>query len=263
MVHLAPWRPASGRVQGVLAATPAGSFTYPYVGGSRPTDGAAVTLSAEASNRAVAASGRSDARAAREQVRTLGDEIASGRYAVDANSCTVGSGSEDFEAAREALLGWEHFQLGWTHVDRATRVVKGEKVAVVAQAVLPWTINPLEVVYVDDSRAQQSRNSGRAQQTRAQGRRVGSARKGGAHVSFGHGTTHGHLLSGEERFTVRWDPDSDEVTYEVVAFSRPGHPLAAITYPVVRLLQRRFARDSMKAFTRAVARRRAERGCSA
>ena len=35
-------------------------------------------------------------------------------------------------------------------------------------------------------------------------------------------------------------------------FSRPAHPLAALSYPVVRLLQWRFARDATKAVQREV-----------
>ena len=89
---------------------------------------------------------------------------------------------------------------------------------------------------------------------------VPGRRAKGGRTAFAHGTTRGHLLSGEERFVVEWDGGEDgEVRYEVAAFSKPGHPLAAATYPVVRLLQQRFAKDSMKALEGAVKQKRRER----
>lgn len=58
------------------------------------------------------------------------------------------------------------------------------------------------------------------------------------------GTTVRHVLAGEERLEVRWDASTDEVTFEVLSFSRPRHPLAWATYPLVILQQRRFSRDA-------------------
>ena len=49
------------------------------------------------------------------------------------------------------------------------------------------------------------------------------------------------------------DRESGCVHYEVLAFSRPDHPLAWLGYPFARALQRRFAHDSKKAMARAVA----------
>ena len=41
--------------------------------------------------------------------------------------------------------------------------------------------------------------------------------------------------------------------YEVMTFSRPDHPLSAITYPLVRFYQRRYGNDSALAMAKAVA----------
>ena len=241
MVHLWPWRPGRRRVGAVLEATPRGAFTHaPFVGATR--GGGAGGRGAGGEAAAPASAAEAPWPAAPGPLRA---SLRRGRYGrdfrTDCNACVVGRGREDFAAAREALLGWEHFQLGWTQVDKATGTEPGSKVAVVARAVLPWTINPLEVVWLDDSGAP--------------GRRA----KGGR-TAFAHGTTRGHLLSGEERFAVEWDGgEVGEVRYEVAAFSRPGHPLAAATYPVVRLLQRRFAQDSMKALQGVVEQKRRER----
>ncbi len=46
--------------------------------------------------------------------------------------------------------------------------------------------------------------------------------------------------------------DDDVVAYDLRARSRPAHPLVWLGYPVARVLQRRFARESMRAMARAV-----------
>jgi len=70
--------------------------------------------------------------------------------------------------------------------------------------------------------------------------------------SFAHGCLGGHLLSGEESFILERRSD-DSVWYGVRTFSRPAHPLALASYPIVRVLQRRFARDSTRAMAEGMA----------
>jgi hypothetical protein len=43
------------------------------------------------------------------------------------------------------------------------------------------------------------------------------------------------------------------IRYDIYTFSRPDHPLAYLGYPVVRLLQQRFRRDSLRCVARAAA----------
>ena len=69
---------------------------------------------------------------------------------------------------------------------------------------------------------------------------------------FGFGTLPGNVERGEERFTVEWDHADDSVSYEVFAFARPAHPLARAGQPFVRLVQRRFAADSLRSMVEAV-----------
>jgi uncharacterized protein (UPF0548 family) len=69
---------------------------------------------------------------------------------------------------------------------------------------------------------------------------------------FAYGTLPEHAESGEERFLIEWERDSDEVWYSILAFSRPRHWLALAGYPLVRRLQRRFGRESAAAMVRAV-----------
>jgi uncharacterized protein (UPF0548 family) len=51
---------------------------------------------------------------------------------------------------------------------------------------------------------------------------------------------------------VEWC-DDDSVWYDVAAFSKPAGPLSTITYPFVRVFQRQFAKDSVKAMQQAMA----------
>jgi uncharacterized protein (UPF0548 family) len=66
-------------------------------------------------------------------------------------------------------------------------------------------------------------------------------------VGFAYGTLIDHAERGEERFIVEYQPADESVWYDLRAFSRPAHPLAVAGYPLSRWLQKRFARDSLKA----------------
>lgn len=55
---------------------------------------------------------------------------------------------------------------------------------------------------------------------------------------FAYGTLAGHPESGEELFSVRYDPATEEVHAEVVAFSRPATWWSRLGGPLTRLLQR-------------------------
>lgn len=63
---------------------------------------------------------------------------------------------------------------------------------------------------------------------------------------FAYGTLPGHPESGEELFAVEYDPADDTVYGLVTAFSRPGAWYVALGGPVVRLIQRWFARRYLK-----------------
>jgi hypothetical protein len=114
-----------------------------------------------------------------------------------------------------------------------------------------WIRNPLQVVYNDGGEGA-GVGAGKGQ------KRHGSGGGGGGEgaeckerFSFAHGCLDGHLLAGEESFVLERRAD-DSVWYGVQTFSRPAHPLAFLGYPAVRLLQWRFARDSMRAVQRGV-----------
>ena len=139
-------------------------------------------------------------------------------YTVDHNRIQLGSGEATYRRAVEALKSWTQFDLGWvTIVPRGVPVEVGATVAVKARAFGTWSLSASRVVYVID-----------------EPRRFG----------FAYGTLPDHVERGEERFLIEWLPD-DSVWYDILAFSRPKHPLVRLTFPLARMLQKRFARNSL------------------
>ncbi|MEW5300212.1 MAG: hypothetical protein WDW36_003158 [Sanguina aurantia] len=157
----------------------------------------------------------------------------------------LGHGKALFQHARSALQGWKHFQLGWTGVSDDTPVKEGAGVCVVAKTLFMWSANPLKIVYVKEHVLPSPLfPSSLRPGSRHPGAPVGSRRQV---FSFAHGCLEGHLLAGEERFAVEWDTQDDSVWFDIYTFSRPAHPLALATYPLVRWYQKQFAQDSSDA----------------
>ncbi|QDU20089.1 DUF1990 family protein [Urbifossiella limnaea] len=147
-------------------------------------------------------------------------------YTVDRTRVRLGEGEAVFRTARAALVRWEQFNLGWASAHPADLPLRpGEVVAVVARLVGVWWVNAARIAYAVD------------EPTR---------------FGFAYGTLPDHAESGEERFLVEWDRATDTVWYDIVAFSRPRHPLTRLGYPLTRRAQRRFAHDSAAAMRRAV-----------
>lgn len=139
-------------------------------------------------------------------------------YNVDHNRIQLGTGQSVYESSVEALKSWRHFDLGWVMiVPRGVPVEVGATVAVKARAFGSLSLNACRVVYTIDEQ-----------------RRFG----------FAYGTLPDHVERGEERFLVEWLPD-DSVWYDILAFSRPKHPLVKLSAPLARMLQKQFARDSL------------------
>ena len=137
----------------------------------------------------------------------------------------LGRGSGAFVRAKEAIRQWRMFDVGWIELCRPDAPIQaGSTVAVIARHFGFWSINMARIVFVID-----------------EPRRYG----------FAYGTLPEHAESGEERFTVEWR-DDDSVWYELLAFSRESHLLARIAFPLSRMLQARFRRDSGRAMQKAV-----------
>jgi uncharacterized protein (UPF0548 family) len=150
-------------------------------------------------------------------------------FVVDHTRVELGAGEPVFQAARAALLRWRQFDLGWVEACAPeTPIQSGAVVAILARTFGLWSLNACKIVsVVGDS---------------------GPIRRFG----FAYGTLPDHAESGEERFLVEWDPGDDRVWYDILAFSRPNQFLTRVGYPIVRRIQRRFARDSAAAMRQAV-----------
>jgi len=150
-------------------------------------------------------------------------------FAIDEYVAIVGHGQSAFERARFGLMQWRHFELGWAELfPEAVAAAPGTVVAVLLRHLGFWSLNGCRVVYWIGE---------------------GSEREFG----FAYGTLTNHAEAGEEIFKVTIHPETGDVSYMIRAVSRPRAPLAQLGYPVVRLLQARFRRDSSRALSRACA----------
>jgi uncharacterized protein (UPF0548 family) len=149
------------------------------------------------------------------------------RYDFDEELAAIGRGKDDFDRARAALFAWKHFDIGWVELFPAHAPIDtGTNVAVLIRHFGFWSLNGCRVVYGVGAREQHS-------------------------CGFAYGTLTNHAEAGEESFEVFRDPGTDDVMYRIRAISWPRIALMRPGYPIVRLLQARFRRDSIEAMRRA------------
>jgi uncharacterized protein (UPF0548 family) len=150
-------------------------------------------------------------------------------YALDQQVVVVGRGTADFERARDALMAWKQFDIGWVELfPRHALVEAGTVVAVLIRHLGFWSLNGCRVVYG-----------------------VGNGDEA-ARFGFAYGTLTNHAEAGEELFEVFLNPQTNDVLYRIRATSWPRATLARVGQPIVRVLQARFRRDSAAAMQRAV-----------
>lgn len=150
-------------------------------------------------------------------------------YKADTARAVIGRGLDAFARAKQALRKWRQFELGWVELHpRATSIETGAVVAVLVRHAGCWSLNGCRVVYTVDD--QGSRPT----------------------FGFAYGTLTNHAEMGEEIFEVSFDPRSEDVTYSILAVSKPRAALARLGYPYVRFCQSRFRRDSLAAMRRAI-----------
>jgi uncharacterized protein (UPF0548 family) len=152
-------------------------------------------------------------------------------FVVDHTRVELGRGRTVFERAKRALTKWRQFDLGWLEAfptDTPLRV--GETVLVLARVGGMWWGNAARIVYaVDESTTAVAR------------------------FGFAYGTLPAHVERGEERFLIEWDRESDVVSYDILAFSRPRHYLVRLNSHRARTMQKRFAVESTTAMKRYIA----------
>jgi uncharacterized protein (UPF0548 family) len=150
-------------------------------------------------------------------------------YNVDRNRVQLGRGEGTWQRAAEAIREWRMFSMPWLSLHWTSAPIKvGTDVAVLVRHFGFYSLNACRIVYVVDEEDPLKR------------------------FGFAYGTLAEHAESGEERFTVEWNPADDKVWYDILAFSRPRHMLARMGYPLSRFLQKRFAEGSKAAMLEAV-----------
>ncbi|MBV8860663.1 MAG: DUF1990 domain-containing protein [Mycobacterium sp.] len=120
----------------------------------------------------------------------------------------IGVGHQRFEEAADAVMHWGMQRGAGLRVKASSEVVTVGTVVLVG---LGFLKAPCRVVYVVD-------------EPNVRG--------------FAYGTLHGHPESGEERFVVRYNPDTAAVYAEVSAFSRPAAWWSKAAGPFTKLAQR-------------------------
>ncbi|MGH9864689.1 MAG: DUF1990 domain-containing protein [Candidatus Acidiferrales bacterium] len=149
-------------------------------------------------------------------------------YAVDHNRVQLGHGAAVFAQAVNAVRQWKMFDMPWIDLCWPDAPIKtGTTVAVLVSHLGFWSLNACRIAYVIEEQ--------------------GACEKYG----FAYGTLPQHGEIGEERFTVEFQSKDQSVWYDLYAFSRPGL-FARLGYPYARILQKRFARDSMKSMKKVI-----------
>jgi uncharacterized protein (UPF0548 family) len=149
-------------------------------------------------------------------------------FDVDETAVVIGNGRADFERARAAIIAWKPFDVGWAELfPKRAAVEAGTVVMLLIRHLGFWSLNGCRVVY-----------------------RVGETEPD-HRFGFAYGTLTNHAELGEEIFEVELNPETGDVTYRIHAASRPRALLARFGYPIARLLQARFRRDSAEAMKRA------------
>lgn len=151
-------------------------------------------------------------------------------YTVDHNRIQLGEGEAHYEKAVEAVRNWKMFDLGWVRQVRSKDKVPIEPgvIAAVSSAQLGLhTLCLSRIIYtIDDTIEIDSQKVKR--------------------FGFAYGTLPTHVEAGEERFLIEWNQATDEVWYDVLAFSKPYHILTKIGYFYARMCQKAFGRDTKR-----------------
>ncbi len=142
-------------------------------------------------------------------------------FVPNAYSAEIGKGAETFQVAADALQGFEVLRLDWVEAITDGPFQPGTNLCLLTHQFGLWVINVVRVVFCTNTEEETTRSA------------------------FAVGTLPVHLMRGEEWFVVDHRTD-DSVHLHIISFARPRHWLAWLTYPLVRFLQKRFARDAAR-----------------
>lgn len=139
-------------------------------------------------------------------------------YDNDESFVYLGHGEDIWNNAKRVLIEWKQFPAPWTRIySTMTSIEKGNSVVVLFKIIGIWWINSARIVYTFDEKNK---------------------------FGFAYGTLPGHVEKGEECFWVKRDSKGN-VFYCIKAFSKPAYWFVWLAYPLARMYQRRFVRESM------------------
>jgi len=151
-------------------------------------------------------------------------------YVVNHHRGRLGTGTQAFARAVDALRRWKMYETGWTRLCWPDAPIsEGTVVGVVGRHLGIRSLNACRIAYVFEDEGLPHKRYG-----------------------FAVGTLPGHVERGEERFTLEWNAADDAVSYEVFAFSRPAHPLVKLAQPLAHRIQHQFATDSLQSMARTI-----------
>ena len=144
-------------------------------------------------------------------------------YQTDHFKLYLGEGDAVFRHACEQLRAWRMYRQPWLRLaPPQPAICEGTVASVTARHLGFYSVSALKVVYLVDEPDQ---------------------------LAFAVGTLPGHVEQGEERFRV-YRLAGGSVWFDILAYSRPNHPLVRLGYPVARGVQKRFARGAEEAMTK-------------
>jgi len=146
-------------------------------------------------------------------------------YTHDRWSVRVGGDRRAYELGRDALTNWQSHRALGARLTPENPPLRPDQVVLFTIPTGPFqTLVPCRIVYVSE-----------------EDERFG----------FAYGTLPGHPERGEESFHIVRIP-SGEVTFEIVAFSRPADLAVRLAGPVARWMQRRGTRTYLEGVRRYV-----------
>ena len=133
----------------------------------------------------------------------------------------IGDGMSAYDRAACAIKEGACFNLDWVRCYMTGELKEGSTFCLYARAFGVWIVSLCRVVYVQESRL-----------------------SNGNMFSLGVGTLPSHVARGEERLSIVWDRESDDVEFLIGSFSRPQTWLTRIFAFYLRRQQNRFALDA-------------------
>lgn len=143
----------------------------------------------------------------------------------DDDDIVLGRGPEVFARARAAVFGWHMFDPPWLCMPVREPPMAGLTVAFASRQLGLWAVHTCRVVYVLDTPDT---------------------------AGFAYGTLRNHAVAGEERFCVRWDRESDQVSFGILKFSLLVSTGVRLVGGTARRLQQQFSTDACEAIRRLV-----------